>query len=202
MHRVNESPVIESTTHCHIHSPPLCSSDLQHYPFQEPGTRLQLPGYPDPVSNFKCGRKSDNAVTCYTPNYRLFFTKIFFLYKTSTNYVCDSKCEYIKLSVNGNCKSDDRSLGTRCSFMQLAMTISLSPVIIAKTDIKYRLTDFGTGSKYPVPATNHYSVLTYYIQHVNDNDKIKCLSTTDATKAPNDSTLATEWHSWKNNRGF
>jgi len=27
-------------------------NDLQHYPFQEPGTRLQLPGYPDPVFTF------------------------------------------------------------------------------------------------------------------------------------------------------
>jgi len=39
-------------------------SDLQHYPFQEPGTRLWLPGYPDPVSTLKQGRKTDNEVTC------------------------------------------------------------------------------------------------------------------------------------------
>ena len=31
----------------------LVIGDLQHYPFQEPGTRLQLPGYPDPVSSSK-----------------------------------------------------------------------------------------------------------------------------------------------------
>jgi len=28
------------------------ASDLQHYPFQEPGIWLQLPGYPNPVLTF------------------------------------------------------------------------------------------------------------------------------------------------------
>jgi len=31
----------------------LLTSDLQQHPFQEPGTRLQLPGYPDPVTSSK-----------------------------------------------------------------------------------------------------------------------------------------------------
>jgi len=34
-----------------MHTATVATSDLQHYLDYESGTRLQLPGYPDPVSN-------------------------------------------------------------------------------------------------------------------------------------------------------
>ena len=95
----------------------VATSDLQHYPFQEPGTRLQLPG---PGFRFYVSKENDNAMTHTHPITQYFYNE------NSTSRIRNRKKSK---SSHKRCKGRPK--------------LHFSSVMSAKTG--YQLPGFGTG---------------------------------------------------------